>query len=360
MGDKHMPFQIKDSIDPQYPYHIRDVHISDPCILADPVSQKYYTYVHFINKERFPEVEVKGPSFFVLESKDLINWSKPAVCFTKGDDFWADKDYWAPECHYYKGRYYLISSFRAAGKYRRCQCLVADSPKGPFAPIAPDPVTPEGWHCLDGTLYIDRENKPWMVFCHEWLQVMDGQIAAVPLSDDLGHAIGEPIILFRASDAPWASKGLGGWVTDGCYLYRLKSGQLIMMWSNFSDKGGYTCGYARSLYGDIRGPWVQEERPLYAMDGAHSMLFHTFGGQLMMSLHCPNRHEAKRIFLFEMEETEDSIHIVNEVTGNWYSMAEGIAAKWNYKEPCIEDPCFALDPVAPCWRAEAAAEETAE
>ena len=35
-----------------------------------------------------------------------------------------------------------------------------------------------------------------MVFCHEWLQVFDGQIAAVPLSDDLGEAIGEPEILF--------------------------------------------------------------------------------------------------------------------------------------------------------------------
>lgn len=28
-----------------YPYHIRDVHISDPFILADPVSRRYYTYV---------------------------------------------------------------------------------------------------------------------------------------------------------------------------------------------------------------------------------------------------------------------------------------------------------------------------
>ena len=24
-----------------YPYHVRDVHISDPCILADPVTRRY-------------------------------------------------------------------------------------------------------------------------------------------------------------------------------------------------------------------------------------------------------------------------------------------------------------------------------
>ena len=346
-----MPFKIPISNDPQYPYHIRDVHISDPCILADPVSQKYYTYVHFIDRERFPEIEVTGPSIFVLESKDLINWSKPAACFTKGDDFWADLDYWAPECHYYKGKYYLISSFRAEGMYRRCQCLIADSPKGPFKPLAKEPVTPEGWHCLDGTLYEDRTGKPWMVFCHEWLQVNDGQVAAIPLSEDLSRAVGDPVILFRASDAPWASKTMtgGGWVTDGPYLYRLKSGMLIMLWSSFSENGGYTTGYARSKF-DILGPWEQEELPLYAMDGAHSMLFHTFGGQLMMALHCPNRHADKRILLFEMEETPTGLRTVNEVTGNWYNKAEGIAKGYNYRISCKEDPCFQLDPIAPCWR----------
>ena len=31
----------------QYPYHVRDVHISDPFILADPKSRCYYTYVQF-------------------------------------------------------------------------------------------------------------------------------------------------------------------------------------------------------------------------------------------------------------------------------------------------------------------------
>ena len=137
-----------------------------------------------------------------------------------------------------------------------------------------------------------------------------------------------------------------GWVTDGPFLYRLKSGVLIMLWSSFSEKGGYTTGYARSLSGDIQGPWIQETEPLYAMDGAHSMLFTTFGGQLMMALHCPNRHEAKRILLFEMEETFDGIHIINEVTGNWYNNVEGIARGFAYKDRCVEEPCFRVSPVA--------------
>ena len=338
---------MKEEMEKRYPYHIRDVHISDPFILADPVSKKYYTYVQFVDRTRFPEVETGEPCFYVLESRDLIHWSKPEIAFRKGD-FWADSDYWAPEVHIWRGKYYLLSSFRARGTYRRCQCLVADSPKGPFKPVSEKPVTPDGWHCLDGTLYEDRKGRPWMVFCHEWLQVNDGQICAVPLCDNLGKAIGEPVILFRASDGPWAAKMMknSGWVTDGPFLHRLKSGVLIMLWSSFSEKGGYTTGYARSLSGDIQGPWIQETEPLYAMDGAHSMLFTTFGGQLMMALHCPNRHEAKRILLFEMEETFDGIHIINEVTGNWYNNVEGIARGFAYKDRCVEEPCFRVSPVA--------------
>ena len=326
-----------------YPYHIRDIHISDPFILADPVSRKYYTYVQFADPARFPQLQSDEPRFFALESADLIHWSEPQVCFEKGD-FWADLDYWAPEVHIWKGKYYLISSFRAKGSYRKCQCLVSDSPKGPFHYIRQEPVTPEGWQCLDGTLFADRTGRPWMIFCHEWLQVNDGQVCAVPLSDDLGTAVGDPVILFYASDGPWRSKRVykdyHGFVTDGPFLHRMKNGSLIMLWSGFSENGGYTTGYARSKFGDVLGPWVQEPEPLYALDGAHSMLFYTFEGQLMMSLHCPNDHFRKRILLFEMQEDGNKLRIINEVTGNWYNAFGGTGKNYTYRYPCAEEPHF--------------------
>ena len=68
---------------PAYPYHIRDVHISDPFIYADPVTKKYYTYVQFVDRNRFPEIEVTEPCFFVLESEeDLLAGATPdPACF---------------------------------------------------------------------------------------------------------------------------------------------------------------------------------------------------------------------------------------------------------------------------------------
>ncbi len=335
----------KETDDPRYPYSVRDVHISDPFILADEKTGKYYTYVQFADRARFPEAVSDEPCFYVLSSEDLVHWSAPKVCFKKGS-FWAGLDYWAPEVHLYKDRYYLISSFRAPGSYRRCQCLVSDSPEGPFEPWG-EPLTPDGWQSLDGTLYVDPAGTPWLVFVHEWLQVYDGQIAAVKLSDDLSRAISEPRILFRASDGAWvgtdARRG-SGLVTDGPFLYRTKTGVLLMLWSSFADNGAYAVSYARSLTGNILGPWKQEPVPLYALDGGHAMLFTTFGGDLMMSMHCPNEHPKKRILLFETDDLGDHLALANEVTGNWYNNLGGGGTVYRYKDPVAEGFCFRKDP----------------
>ena len=314
-----------------YPLHVHDVHISDPFILADEATGKYYLYAAFFNLERFPNQKRRGV-FHALVSEDLVNWSEPIQVFDAQETgFWADLDYWAPECHIWNGKYYIISSFRAEGTFRRCQCLVADSPLGPFKPVQQEAVTPPGWQCLDGTLYVDRKGKP-------------GQICAIPMSDDLGSAIGEPIVLFRASDAPWGARLAGqdahnGFVTDGPFLHRMPDGKLIMLWSNFC-KEGYATGYAVSRSGEIFGPWVQQEDPLYALDGAHSMLFRTFSGQLMMSLHCPNIHPKKRMLLFEMDDRFGKLSIINECTGNWFGGIGGNTNFRGYREPLKEEPVF--------------------
>ena len=115
---------------------------------------------------------------------------------------------------------------------------------------------------------------------------------------------------------------------------------LTGFWSEGSRLPSFT-PYARSLSGEIYGPWIQEELPLYSMDGAHSMLFRTFEGQLMMSLHSPNIHQYKRILLFEMEETAGKLHIINEVTGNWNQrIGDTPGQEYKSKSPCIEEPHF--------------------
>lgn len=304
--------------------HVRDLNERDVCILSSLERGLYFLY------GSRPLSEEAGRAIYVRSSPDLVMWSEAKVVFRAHPDFFGNLDFWAPECHAWNGRFYLASSFRAKGGIRGCAFLVADEPDGVFTPISDKPATPSNWHCLDGTLYVDPAGDPWMVFCHEWTQVQDGQIAAIRMTTDLGASIGEPVILFRASDAPWRftdarmpwrftePQPAVGWarITDGPYLHRTEDNVLLMVWSSFCDTG-YAVGQARSISGEIDGPWIQDPQPLYTMDGGHPMLFRRFDGQLMMALHSPNVGGKERPLFFEMTDACGKLAIVNEVTGNW-------------------------------------------
>ena len=239
-------------------------------------------------------------------STDLKNWTEPEAVFVPPTDFHGVKDmFWAPECHYYKGKYYIFTSVFSKTYNHRCISVYrADSPMGPFEDIAGGCVTVPEWDTIDGTLYVDEEGQPWLVFVHEWTSMPDknGSMVAAKLSEDLTHLITEPVTLFYAKDAPWATEG----VTDGPYLYRKENGHLLMIWSNFTSGGfhEYCIGIAHSETGRIEGPWIQQEELLYRQstegglpyDGGHGMLFFTKEGKLMLSLHTPN---GKKYGIFE-------------------------------------------------------------
>jgi hypothetical protein len=226
--------------------------------------------------------------------------------------FWADRNFWAPEVHVYRGRCYMFASFKSAEARRGTQILAADGPQGPFLPISDGPVTPRDWECLDGTFFLDNADQPWIVFCHEWVQVGDGEICALRLSDDLTSAVGEPHLLFRASEAPWTeelnSKGRVGIVTDGPWVHRLASGELLVLWSSLRSSG-YTVGIARALSGGILGPWEQVPEPLFAGDGGHCMTFRTFDGALRLALHRPNPSPHERPLFVPLRETASSLEL---------------------------------------------------
>ncbi|NLH72567.1 MAG: family 43 glycosylhydrolase [Verrucomicrobia bacterium] len=165
--------------------------------------------------------------------------------------------------------------------------------------------------CLDGTPWVGNDGKNWLVYCHEWVQVGDGRMMAVRMKADWTARVGEPLELFKASQAPWVTNltsalrpGTNNYVTDGPWLYRTKNGHLQMLWSSFG-RGGYSVGVAISRTGKVEGPWVQLPDPLFARDGGHCMMFRTFAGQLLLALHQPNRGGQERAKLFEVEENDD-------------------------------------------------------
>lgn len=296
---------------------LSEIMMRDVCILPDAASKTYYMIGPGFNSVR------------MYTSKDLKTWQGPKTIFRTPDDIWGDiraAGIWAPEMHKYKGKYYLFLTFNTRNLFaeqwpnwrprvtRGSQILVSDSPTGPFKPFQNHSTLPTDMMTLDGTLW-QEDGKPYIVYCHEWVQICNGTIEYMGLKDDLSETIGEPKLLFRGSDGPWAviSATEGCFVTDGPYLYTSKSGKLMMIWSGFG-KGGYTVGLAISDSGKLAGPWRQQDEPLYQKDGGHGMLFTTFDGKLMMVLHSPNSRGAQP-HIFELQDTGETLKVVQEFTG---------------------------------------------
>lgn len=199
---------------------------------------------------------------------------------------------WAPEVHKYNGKYYMFTTYMSSVTNRRgCTILRSDSPEGPFVEISNGHTTPTDWDCIDGTLYVDEDGCPWMVFVHEWITRPDkvGSMAAAKLSPDLTHFVSEPIELFRADEPEWAVMG----VTDGCFMYKTKEGKLLMIWSNF-DADGYCVAVAQSDNGKVTGKWSHRKELLFSKkisgfaEGGHGMIFTALDGKMYLSLHSPN------------------------------------------------------------------------
>ena len=119
-----------------------EINIRDPFVL--PVGETYYLY-----GTRGATCWGPATGFDVYVSTDLENWEAPVPCFENDGTFWADRNYWTPEVHPWRGVYFMFASFKSEEKHRGTAILRADSPTGPFIPWSDGPVTPQDWECLD-------------------------------------------------------------------------------------------------------------------------------------------------------------------------------------------------------------------
>jgi hypothetical protein len=315
-----------------------DIHVHDPWILADQPTHTYYLYT----ASRRSQSPDQHSGVIAYESSDLNKWSGPHSVFEVPDGSWADPTagVWAPEVHAYNGKYYLFATlnnykaplpasapaaqksaagpdiqiaYNGAGPHPRgTQVFVGDSPLGPFRIIVDKPIPPAEYMTLDGTFYVE-DGIPYMVYAHEWTQLVDGNMEAIAMKPDLSAAAGAPFFLFKASDAPWFDDRHDTqnipqvYVTDGPEMYRTRGGALLMLWSSYRD-GLYVEALAHSSSSKLAGPWKQDG-VLVGDDSGHGMLFRTFDGRLMLVLHHPFDPRLSRAKLYEIEDTGDSIRV---------------------------------------------------
>ncbi|OGU32577.1 MAG: glycoside hydrolase [Ignavibacteria bacterium GWA2_35_9] len=289
------------------------IRLSDPCILADKNTSTYY---------------MTGTGGWLWKSKDLRKWTGPYNVTETDPNSWMGENpmIWAAELHYYKGKYYYFATFTNRSvnidtvkgniiERRASHVLVSNKPDGPYIPMEDSVYLPPDKPTLDGTFWIDKDGKPYMVYCYEWLQNWNGTIEKIELKPDLSGTIGEGQVLFRASDSPWSKELtedgniIFNKVTDGPWLFLTQTGKLGMLWTSwvFSD---YTQGVAYSESDTLDGPWVQEKEPIIPPNYGHGMLFRTFEGKLLMSVHSHKKINGRTIripHLFEVDDSGDRI-----------------------------------------------------
>ena len=285
------------------------IRLSDPFILADKKTSMYY---------------MTGTGGMLWKSKDLEKWTGPyRVAQTDSTSWMGPRPMiWAAELHAYKNRYYYFATFTNRDvkidsvkgnviERRACHVLVSDQPEGPYIPMKDLVYLPANKPTLDATLWIDKDKKPYMVYCWEWLQNWNGTVEKIELKPDLSGTIGEGKILFRASESPWSKEkdeqgnDKPNKVTDGPFLFTTQTGKLGMLWTSWIYDV-YTQGVAYSESGTLDGLWIHEAAPITPPNFGHGMMFRTFEGKLLMAMHRHKNVNGRYVRLTRLFEVDDS------------------------------------------------------
>lgn len=287
-----------------------DISLSDPFVMANVNNNTYY---------------MTGTGGKLWTSKDMETWTGPSSVIETSAESWmgASPSIWAPEIYYFDDTYYFVPTLTnqsvtidASGHKRRAVHILSSKlPGGKYTLIEGGDATyvPADKCTLDGSIFTDTDGTRYLIYCHEWIQNNNGTIEYIKLKDDLSGTTGSGVVMTRAKNATWNTST----VTDGPFLFRTQTGRLGMIWTSWNGDR-YVQGVAYSSNGKLNGTWTHESLPITPDNYGHGMLFRTFDGQLLMSIHS-NRNidlDAQRFerhpTFFVMDDRGDYLRTVME------------------------------------------------
>ena len=302
--------------------HFNDLSMSDPFIIPDPETKTYY---------------LTSTGGRLYKSKDLVWWEGPYNIINV-EDSWLKGMPAAAEIHKIGDYYYYAGTWndhsdliqqvprRYNVPHNQTILLRSKNIEGPYEIFTEDrnyDYQPREWDCIDGTLY-EEDGKIYMIFVHEWTQIIDGTMDYIELSSDLSKNISDwPVTMFRATENPSVKemnslgeatfgRKLPGWVTDGPQMFRTQTGKLGMLWSGWGDER-YLQLVCYSESGTIAGPWVQEPKPFLGNNSGHGMLFRTFEGKLIYVVHHVEGDGPRKPQYWNVDDSGDKLVLLDQI-----------------------------------------------
>lgn len=209
----------------------------------------------------------------------------------------------SPEIHKYKGRYYYMATFvqpevvidTVAGKpvlRTSCEIFASDSITGPYEQLtAEKPLLAPDYMAVHPTFCEDELNVGYLIYNNAAEQSGNATVQIIRLGRNLDVQVGEPYVMFSASQNVWSSavaeNGEKSYspVMRAPFMFDTRGGELGILFDTAID-GASAIGVAYTEKGHgLNGPWHIEPQPLLTGNVGGPMLFKDYDGTLVMALH---------------------------------------------------------------------------
>lgn|GEM_PF-205040 len=237
-----------------------------PSPSADPFvvqHEGYYYHIHRIGSERAPGIAIRK-----TEDLSQLGNAKPQWVWSAPSSGPYSREIWAPELHYYKGKWYIYVAADAGRNEDHQMWVIESEGSDPMGPYNQTPYHLEtgGW-AIDGTLLVDSENRPYFIWSG-WPGKVDGvqNLYIAPMESPT--KIVAQRTLLSEPDQAWEQRSdhLRGLLEGPQILYR-KDKIFIIYSASGSWSEHYCLGMLEYLGGDICKPenWKKhKEAPIFS------------------------------------------------------------------------------------------------
>ncbi|MFV0331223.1 MAG: glycoside hydrolase family 43 protein [Dysgonomonas sp.] len=244
----------------------------------------------------------------VYTSDDLKVWKKEPQLALNKKDSWADRWFWAPEVYYIKEKNKFFMYYSAD---EHICVATGDSPLGPFVQTVQKPML-EDEKCIDNTLFIDDDGKPYMYFD----RFNDGlNIWVAELESDLETIKKETLTKCINVSQPWEE--IWPRVNEGAFITKYKGLYYLTYSANSYESPFYGIGYATSS--SPLGPWTKYDKnpilqkPDSLVGVGHSAMFTDKAGQLKIVFHAhrsPESIHPRDMYISDVTFTNDEVPVM--------------------------------------------------